>query len=332
MTKTEIASDKADLWSRARALLSLQRNGTASPRIVEIQPKGTKPPLYLVHGVGGGMLWGYSNLARQLGNDQPIYAFKSRGMDGLEEFARIEDMAAHYAAELKNFQPQGPYHIGGYCFGGIVAYEMARQLTAQGHEVALLVLMNCWPNNSSYTRLSWTPLFFARFLRNLLRRLRYQIRQGARQPHHYFKWRTAWVGKKIKAWFSQKLEDKVAVDDIVDLSPQPEHERKLWRTHVQAWLQFHPKPYSGRVVLLRTRGHPLVCSFDPAMGWGSFAAGGVTVKICRGEHESILEERNVADVAQQLKGVLEDAHNGHVKPAKVPPARSLRLSSSVLGG
>ena len=98
---------------------------TAISSIVEIQPRGSKPPLFLVHGAGGGMFWGYANLARCLGEDQPVYGFKSRGLDGLEEFDTIEDMAAHYIADLRARQPHGPYYLGGYCFGGNVAYEMA---------------------------------------------------------------------------------------------------------------------------------------------------------------------------------------------------------------
>jgi thioesterase domain-containing protein len=299
---------RPDMWSMARTFLTLQRQSVGNSSIVEIQPKGARPPLFLVHGVGGGMLWGYSNLARHLGNDQPIYGFKSRGMDRLEEFTSIEEMAAHYVADLRKFQPQGPYHLGGYCFGGNVAYEMARQLTAQNQEVGLLLLMNCWPNNSSYMRLSWTPAFLAKFLWNLGLRLLHQIRCGMRQPSDYFKWRTGWVKKRVAGLFSRREAGKVMVDDIVDLSRQPEHERKLWRTHVQAWLQYQPQPYPGHIVVFRTRGHPLVCSFDHKMGWGSFAGGGVTVRLCRGDHESILEEENAGYTARCLQAVLDEMH------------------------
>ena len=310
--------------------MALQRKETAaSSSIVEIQPKGTRSPLFLVHGVGGGMLWGYSNLARQLGEEQPIYAFKSRGIDGLEEFTRIEDMAEHYAADLRRFQPQGPYYLGGYCFGGNVAYEMARQLTVQGQKVALLLLMNCWANNSSYMRINWTPAFFAKFLWNLGLRLNHQIRQGVRQPRDYFKWRCAWIGRRNRAFFSKKIEDEVAVNDVVNFAPQPEQARRLWRTHVQAWLQYQARPYAGRIVLLRTRGHPLVCSFDRAMGWYGFAAGGVTVKICHGDHESILEERNVAYTARQLKAVLAEVQNQNTgRPKLVFKTKDESLVSS----
>jgi len=63
-------------------------------------------------------------------------------MDGQNEFD-IEGMAAQYVADIRAFAPHGPYHLGGYCFGGNVAYEMARQLEAQGERVALLAVLNC---------------------------------------------------------------------------------------------------------------------------------------------------------------------------------------------
>jgi thioesterase domain-containing protein/acyl carrier protein len=289
----------------ARAMQEGQAAINASS-IVEIQPLGSKPPLFLVHGVGGGMFWGYNNLARRLGEEQPVYGFKSRGMDGLEEFTRIEDIAFKYIADLRAFQPEGPYRLGGYCFGGNVAYEMARQLRAQGQEISLLLLINCWPNNSSYTQLSWTPAFFGKFAWNFCIRLAHQIRCGAKQPRDYFKWRAAWAVKRLRSLFTENVSGRLSVDDIIDLSERPENERKLWRTHVQAWLQFQPQPYEGRVVLFRTRGHPLVCSFDNQMGWGRFARGGVEVKICRGDHESILEEQNVGHTARELKAILKE--------------------------
>jgi thioesterase domain-containing protein len=287
-----------------RALQEGQASINASS-LVEIQPRGTKPPLFLVHGVGGGMFWGYSNLARQLGEDQPVYAFKSRGMDGLKELACIEDIAARYVADLRKFQPHGPYRLGGYCFGGNVAYEMARQLRALNEQVALLLLINCWPNNSSYTQLSWTPAFFGKAVCNFCVRLGHQIRTGAKRPRDYFKWRAAWAVKRLRSLFAENVSGRLSVDDIVDLSERPEQERKLWRTHVQAWLQYQPQPYDGRIILFRTRGHPLICSFDNKMGWSSFAAGGVEVRICPGDHESILEEENVPHTARELAGILE---------------------------
>jgi thioesterase domain-containing protein/acyl carrier protein len=275
--------------------------------LVEIQASGDKAPLFLVHGVGGGMFWGYSNLARHLGPGQPVYAFKCLENSGFGKNTSVEQMAAQYVEDLIEFQPVGPYLLGGYCFGGNVAYEMARQLKAKGKEIGLLLLINCWPNNSSYTQLQWTPGFLAKAVFNFVLRMRHQIRSGSKRPRDYFQWRAKWASKRLKALFSRNSTDHLLVDDFVDLSGLLENERELWRAHVQAWLEYKPGPYSGHIVLFRTRGHPLLCSFDHEMGWGSFAAEGVTVRICPGDHESILEEENVGTISRELEVVLTKA-------------------------
>lgn len=290
----------------ARLAKALQEANTrVEHSIVEIQPHGSKPPLFLVHGVGGGMFWGYNNLARGLGPDQPVYGFKSRGLDGLEEFTTIEEIATQYVGDLLKFQPRGPYYLGGYCFGGNVAYEMARQLRARNREVALLLLINCWSNNSSYMRFRPTPRVLWSATLNFIIRLQHQVRAGLENPRAFLKWRAAWIARRLKACIAGDARERLSVEDIVNMSSQSEEEKTLWRTHVHAWLNYFPQPYDGRVVLFRTRGHPLVCSFDPKMGWGDLAAGGVEVRVCRGDHESILEEQNAGEVARELKRVLE---------------------------
>ena len=88
-----------------------------------------------------GDVYSYVRLARQLGPDQPFYAFEAPGIDGVEPpVTSIEVLAGRYLADLRAFQPDGPYFIGGFCVGGIVAFELARQLRAQGQDVALLAL------------------------------------------------------------------------------------------------------------------------------------------------------------------------------------------------
>src|SRR5205823_2008673 len=80
---------------------SKEGNGSCGTSLVEIQSRGTRPPLFFVHGAGGGMFWGYVNLARYLGPEQPVYGFKSRGLDGREEFRTVEEMAANYVKDLR---------------------------------------------------------------------------------------------------------------------------------------------------------------------------------------------------------------------------------------
>lgn len=118
---------------------SIERRWTS---LVPIQPSGTKRPLFFVHG-GAGTILHFHDLAKRLGKDQPFYGFQMQGLYGdAAPHTTVEQMAAHYIAEMKTIQPAGPYAIGGYCFGGIVAFEMARKLREDGDGVALLATVN----------------------------------------------------------------------------------------------------------------------------------------------------------------------------------------------
>ncbi len=113
--------------------------------LVPIQPAGSKPPFFCVHGLGGHVLR-FGPLARNLGNERPFYALQARGLDGQYPCdTSVEAMAEHYIAEIRSLQPEGPYHLGGYSFGGAVAYEMARQLQAAGQQVSFLALLDTYP-------------------------------------------------------------------------------------------------------------------------------------------------------------------------------------------
>ena len=112
--------------------------------LVPITAGGSRPPLFLVHGAGGNVLL-YRDLANRLGADQPVYGLQAHGLDGLlAPLTRIEDMAERYVTEVRTLQPEGPYHLGGYCLGGVVALEMARRLMEQGEEVALVAMLETY--------------------------------------------------------------------------------------------------------------------------------------------------------------------------------------------
>src|SRR6266852_9295730 len=114
----------------------------ASSPLVAIQPLGARPPFFCVH-PGGGIVYSYVALARCLGLEQPFYALEAVGIaQDAQPYIRIEDMAAHYIGAMQTIQSAGPYLIGGWSFGGVVAFEMAQQLNARGHKVALLALFD----------------------------------------------------------------------------------------------------------------------------------------------------------------------------------------------
>ncbi len=299
------------------ALLRSQDAAKAVPltSIVEVQPHGSRPPIYFVHGVGGGMFWGYSNLSRHLGADQPVHVFKSRGLDGTPEWPTIREMAQSYVADLKSFQPQGPYVVGGYCFGGNVAYEMARQLKDAGDEVALLVLISSSPPNSQYesTQFRWSLPWLLKFSRNFGRWIvSFAMRWDAKERREFIRWKSRVVWRRLAPLFgAPAVEDPRDsnvdnTDALMALTVVNEAQRRLWNAHMIALRLHRPKPYDGKAVLIRSPAHLFLCSFDEQCGWGELVRGGVTVKIVPGDHGRILEEPFVVAAANELRRCLQE--------------------------
>jgi amino acid adenylation domain-containing protein len=120
---------------------------TARPQawdsIVTIEPGSTsQPPLFLIHEMSGNVLF-YQQLVNYLGGTRRIYGLQPRGLDGIEvPIADVSVMAANYIDEIRKVQPFGPYHLGGYSFGGTVAFEIAHQLHVQGEEIGLLAIFD----------------------------------------------------------------------------------------------------------------------------------------------------------------------------------------------
>ena len=116
----------------------------SSSSIVPLQTQGNKQPFFCIHPAGGHVFY-YHDLSHYLGNNQPFYGIQAQGFnEGEKIFTNVEDMAEFYVQTLLEFQPDGPYQIGGWSFGGVVAFEMGQQLLQQGKEVSLLALLDPW--------------------------------------------------------------------------------------------------------------------------------------------------------------------------------------------
>ena len=127
---------------RLANILHEQANNQTSAPLVVIQPQGSKPPLFFVHPVGGNILC-YYELSRHLVSEQPFYGLQALGLNGeCEPYTRIEDMATEYIKALREIQPNGPYFLGGWSMGGVVAFEMATQLLRYGDQVAMLAMLD----------------------------------------------------------------------------------------------------------------------------------------------------------------------------------------------
>jgi amino acid adenylation domain-containing protein len=125
-------------------LLAQETTQPASSPLIAIQSQGNKTPFFAVHPIGGNVLC-YADLARNLGTKQPFYGLQSLGLNELEKtVASIEEMAMIYVEAIQTVQASGPYYLGGWSMGGVIAFEIAQQLLTQGQEVALLALIDSY--------------------------------------------------------------------------------------------------------------------------------------------------------------------------------------------
>jgi thioesterase domain-containing protein/acyl carrier protein len=281
-----------------------------SPIITPIQPAGTKPPFFCVHGFGGGVL-GYAELARLLGPDQPFYGLQALGYDGtVEPDTDIETMAAHYVEALRSVQPRGPYRIGGYCYGGVVAYEMARQLEAIGEEAALVALFEGFAPSRFHAR---TPRMHPRRLLTIWRSLPYWARDYASMDKgwliEFARARLERQHGRSRAMSGEATQRELAVVAGSDLTGVPAHQQQLMWLHLQALRNYSPGPYHGRVTLFRSDwqsvSRALFGALDPEYGWGALAAGGVEVRLIAGSHRNIHMAPHVGSLAEQLRSALD---------------------------
>jgi amino acid adenylation domain-containing protein len=311
------------------AVLRHQNDGKPSSPLVVIQSLGTKPPLFWVHPSGGSVLC-YLPLSHQLGDEQPFYGFQDPALEnGAEPFRRIDAMASHYIEALQAFQPQGPYILGGYSYGGLVAFEMAQQLHLQKEHVPLVILLDSMSPHSTANLLKLE----AELGIDDSLMLALDAKEGARQ-----------MGKDlplILANFEQlSSEQRLAnvwtqIRQINLLPPEigfDEVQRylQLHRARREAVRNYKPRKYSGRLVLLQS-SEPVPDHLDglaeflkadrlaklrdtqqdvynePAYGWDRLALNGPEVYTVRGDHYAILSEPHVQELASVLKTLLTEA-------------------------
>ena len=277
--------------------------------LVPIQPLGSRQPFFCVHAVGGNVLE-YYDLAQHLGPDQPFYGLQSRGLDGRQPpHARITEMAAHYIKEIREFQPAGPYFIGGRSLGGIIAFEMACQLRIQGQEVGLLALLDSYPVGYGKLRDGGT----------LRSKVGHIIR---RMGSHVSNIRGLSLDEKLsyvidKAQYGPiKLRSKVW--QMIYRSYErfgralPRALRDVQEFNWLAARDYVPGLYDGRVTLFWA-SRDLRASFDLVEGWRVLAEGGMEVQEIPGTHLNIIKEPHVAELALKLGESLARAQGQHLR-------------------
>ena len=277
--------------------------------LVEIQPKGTRPPFFCVHAVGGEAL-NFAPLAALCAPDQPFIAFRAQGHDGqAEPLATIEVQAEFYIREMTTYQPEGPYYIGGLSHGGRVACEMALQLEAAGKEVGFLGIIDTWPQEV----MPRSPLYPLRWLRNLM-----AFDHDARQSHlarlHRTRYRAGQLfGRLVRrrdADASSALGVPIGgvdIRDFTNLDQYPESVRRVLAVNFAAFRAYRPQQRCGPLTVFRATIQPVFGPHQPDLGWSEVSRGPVDVRPVPGDHSSIMDPRNVGHLARALLDALQQA-------------------------
>jgi amino acid adenylation domain-containing protein len=292
---------------RLATLVAPSAQVESNSHLVPLQPAGSKPPLFLVHEVGGDVT-SYKRLARHLGTQQPVFGFRGHGLLTAEQpFKRIEDMARCYIAELLSVQPQGPYYLGGWSLGAVVAYEIAQQLLSRGQQVALLALID-QRQPHLVPRHAWQGVNVLGCLRNLPNWIRDDcVHAGAGSIFSRLRLHGGRMQRRLRRVFgsARGTPELPTVADLFDLSQFPVEQRRVLECNYRALRSYVPQSYPGRTVLFRARTQPLLPGdwHRRDMGWGKLT-GALVVQDVPGHHYSILHEPNVAVLAAALRQAL----------------------------
>ena len=322
--RARLSPDKQDLLQRRlRGELPPPPNpsSTSGSCLVDIQPKGANTPFFCVHPLGGDVLC-FFPLARCMGDDQPLYGFQSQGLQhDLDPLTCIEDMAALYVSEMRRIQPEGPYLIGGWSFGGLVAFEMAQQLQAQGSPPSLLAILDTTPGMEPHQIVEIRSADFYEDNRSWLLSIAQYVEglwgRGLELSASALERMTpdeqlSYFVERVKS--ARLMSSNLTLDQLRRLL-------NVFKSNSRAWCAYVPRLYPNRITVIRSalgvvplgaspdsaelaRGRGAY-SDDPALGWGQFSSVPVEMRTVPGTHITMLAEPNVNVLATQLKACLE---------------------------
>jgi thioesterase domain-containing protein/acyl carrier protein len=274
--------------------------GETDLRLVALRLRGTKPPLYCVPGAGSPALQ-FRILTRYLGDDQPVFAFQPQGLDGRGPYLRsVDEMANSYIDAMRLHQPRGPYYLCGASFGGVVAFEMARRLVADGEEVRFLGLLDAYGGEYPKHRKSLA-------LRKRLKLVLLTPLAHASYPFTLAGLKTG-LKEQVKRWLVRRI---IALEGRVKFRAL-HCPLKLRIFYIQeicfaARRCYKLMRFSGKIHLFRAEHQPPSDLFeeDPLLGWNGMAEGGIEVHQLPGDHSMYLYEPVIAAAAAaQLGAVL----------------------------
>lgn len=288
---------------------ALQKPGTFQSRspIVALQTQGSGMPFFCIH-PGSGNILCYSHLVHHLGSDQPFYALHDLDIheDVFPEVS-IEEMATCYLKAIRTIQPVGPYALGGFSFGGIVAFEMAQQLSMQDQEVGLLALLD-----------SGSPLASQGFENNdnagFLSVITMEAIRGSSQKN---------VEEVYSDLQALTLDEQLCyvVEQMQQVGYEPptngplgvRHELTIYQTRTRMIQQYKARVYPGVITLFQAQDHDkLAQKSSLSEDWQRFSAQPIDLYTIPGYHDTILDDHQVHALAEHLQRLIKAPNQFYV--------------------
>ena len=290
---------------------SSRDSGRWSP-LIPIHSSGSKKPFFCVPGIGGNVLYFY-DLARHLGSDQPFYALQAQGLDGESEpFTQVEDIAAYYIQAIQTVQNQGPYLLGGHSFGGLVVFEIAQQLQKQGHEVALVAIID-----------AVAPIFSKKSILVNENELDYTEFANYMEYMFYPQWK---LSKQTFASLNQEEQLDYLKEKWSELNSLPEDVAsksfrglvEVYKANTKAHRNYCPEQVlPTRISVFRASEIDTIDRAmkelidllkNPTLGWSNFSTTTENYLI-PGDHMTMMQKPHVQELAAQLKISLDVAQS-----------------------
>ncbi|MFD0793016.1 amino acid adenylation domain-containing protein [Mucilaginibacter litoreus] len=252
--------------------------------LVPIKPTGTKVPIYIVHGAGLNVIL-FNTLAKNMDADQPVYGLQAKGLNGVDEpLNRIEDMAAHYISSILAQNPDGPYALAGFSFGGLIAFEMARQMQALNKDVRMLGMFDTYAYRTPHYD-PWHVQYVKRglyFGRKLWHSLTFQ--DGFEKTIQ--KRSTAVKRGLTRLYWKLKHGEQQNQVGFFGYSNKIDEMNNIAQKH------YRIQPSNLEIQLFRAETRSYYLDDYEYMGWKAYALKGINIHSVPGEHNTMFKEPN----------------------------------------
>jgi amino acid adenylation domain-containing protein len=274
-------------------------------QVVRLRPQSEQRGIFAINNTGI-----FFSLSKALGESLPVTALQLFDPTVHQDLAdsTVEEVAARYAALIRQLEPSGPYALLGWCNGGVLAFEIARQLRAAGQDVGWVVVIDTWAPGY-LNRLGW--------LRSKLADYSYRWQMVA------LDWAKVRARQKtLRRFLAERKVIRICLgrgrapsgEAAPDQTAAELYDNRLFQ-HIARMVQgYEPEPFDGRLMVIRNSQEPQGGFLPEKLGWSGFATGGIKSVVVPGDHWSIFREPGVSLMARHIKETVP-AHFGPTRPA-----------------